>query len=165
MTWFDLVVFAIIIFAVVRGFISGLIMQLASLAGLIVCAFFAGQIAALISPYIIELTKSSGYLIKPISYLCAFILIMIAFLLLGKLLEGVMKTVKINFVNRLAGGAFSVVKWLIVVSILLNLIVGIDKNEKIIKAEVKEKSYTYKPVKAITPYFIPFLGFEPDKEE
>jgi len=140
-------------------------MQLASLVGLIVCAIFAGKIAQILSPYIISLTGASDYAIKALSYLSAFILIMIVFLIIGKLLDSFFKAVKINLLNRLAGSVFSAAKWLIIISILLNLIVSVDKNEHLIKADIRENSLTYPYVKAITPRFIPFLVFDFDNGE
>lgn len=165
LTWFDIIISVIVILSLLKGYMSGLVMQIASLAGLLCCAFFAGKIAALISPYLISITDVSDYLIKPLSYLFAFILIMIVFLLIGKFIEGFMKVIRINTLNKLIGSVFSVAKWLILTSILLNILVGLDPNQRIIKSEIKEKSHSYHYIKNIAPYFIPFLSFDSQQEE
>jgi len=164
LSWFDLVILVLIIFSLIRGYMSGLVKQLASLVGLIVCAVFAGQVASFISPYLINITSSSGYIIKPLSYVVAFVIIMLFFLFLGKLIESFLKAIKINTLNKLAGSVFSVAKWLIIASILLNIVIGLDKDAKLISQDIRENSYSYTYVKAITPYFIPFLGFDTDGE-
>lgn len=160
MNWFDLVILCIVVLASIKGYISGLVKQLASLAGLIVGGIFAGYVAGFISPYILELTGVSDHIIKPLSYFFAFLGILIAFWFLGTVIQSILEFAKINTLNRLAGSLFSVLKWLILISVLLNIIVELDAKDRIIKKNIQESSFTYSYVKAITPYFIPFLDFE-----
>lgn len=164
MNWFDVIILIIIIGSSIRGFSSGLIKQLASLAGLILGAIFAGQAASFIFPYLKEIINGEDYFIKPISYLLAFICIMIIFLLLGKILQGIFKAIKLNFINKLAGAFFSTAKWLIIISIIINLLSEFDSKEYILKKDVKENSKTYSKIKNIAPYFIPFLDFAEHSE-
>ena len=164
LSWFDLIILIIIIVSLIKGYISGLVKQMASLAGIVVCAIFSGQVAAFLSPYIIEISDAPGYMVKPLSYVLAFIVIMVVFVFLGKLIEGVLKTIKINILNKFAGSVFSVGKWLIIASILLNVTVELDKNKKLIGENVRQNSYSYAYIKEIAPYFIPFLGFDDDSK-
>jgi membrane protein required for colicin V production len=156
---FDIIIAGIIIFSVITGYISGLVMQLASLLGLVCCAFFAGKTATVVHPFFMEFTGIPDYISIPLSYLLSFILIMIAFYAAGKLLDGFVKAIQLNMLNRLAGSFFSVAKWLIMISILLNLLVIIDKDEHIIKHDIKERSLSYPYIKPLAPSFIPFLDF------
>lgn len=161
MSWFDIVIYVIVIVVAIKGYISGFVKQLASLAGIIAGAIFAGTIAGFIAPYIHDSTHSSNnYIVEASSYFIAFLIIVMVFLLLGRVVQGVLEAVKLNFINRLAGVVFSVGKWLIVLSILLNVIVELDQKQRIIKPEIRENSKTYPYIKAITPYFIPFLDFD-----
>jgi membrane protein required for colicin V production len=161
---FDIIIAGILVFALVMGFISGLVMQLASLLGLVCCAFFAGKIAGLGHPFITKFIDLPNYILVPLSYLLAFAIIMLAFYLAGKLLEGFIKAIQLNLLNRLTGSVFSAVKWLILTSILLNLIVIIDKNEQIVNCNIKENSLSYPYVKPIALSFIPFLDLPVDSE-
>lgn len=165
MNWFDIAIFVIIIAAAIKGYISGFIKQLASLAGIIAGAIFAGKIAGFITPYIHDTTQTNNYIVEALSYFIAFLIIVIAFLLLGRIVQGMLEAVKLNFINRLAGVVFSAGKWLIVLSILLNVIVELDQKKIIIKPEIRENSKTYPYIKAITPYFIPFLDFDFQNQE
>jgi membrane protein required for colicin V production len=156
---FDIIIAGIIVFSVITGYISGLVMQLASLLGLVCCAFFAGKAATIAYPFFVEFTGIPDYILIPLSYLLSFILIMIAFYAAGKLLDGFMKAIRLNMPNRLAGSLFSVAKWLMLTSILLNLLVIIDKDERVIKHDIKENSLSYPLIKPFAPSFIPFLEF------
>ncbi|MFR9166060.1 MAG: CvpA family protein [Dysgonomonas sp.] len=165
MTWFDIIIIILVIASFIRGCISGLVKQLASLAGIIIGAVFAGQVAKFLSPHILQITDLPDYVVNPLSYLVAFVLILIGFLFLGRMVHSLVEALKMGSLNRLAGAVFSVAKWLIVASILLNVIVEFDQKEKIITKQIKEESQTYPYVEAITPYFIPFLKFDKPHEQ
>lgn len=160
MNWFDLIVLLIVGITLVKGAMSGLVMQLASLAGVILGAIFAGQLSNLIAPKIVEWTSASSHIIGPLSYIVAFVLIMVAIFFLGKLVESAMKALQINTANRLAGALFCSIKWLVVFSILINLIVEFDQGKRLIKEEVRENAHTYSLVKEIACLAIPYLKFD-----
>ncbi|MDR1808796.1 MAG: CvpA family protein [Prevotella sp.] len=156
---FDVIIVILVVVSTLMGFISGFVMQLASLLGLLCCAFFAGKTAELCYPFLAKLTGISPSVLLPLSYLLAFIIIMIVFYVLGKLLEKFIKAIQLGVVNRLLGSLFSVAKWLLLASILLNLLVIFDEEEHIIQNRVKENSLSYPYIKPLAPSFIPFLDY------
>lgn len=46
---------------------------------------------------------------------------------------------------------------MVILSILLNLVLMIDKNEIIIKKEIKENTFFYERVEAVVPAIVPYL--------
>ena len=161
MLWFDLLVVVIVIATLIKGFISGLIMQIASLAGIILGAIFAGQLSGLLAPRLIELfDNSSPHIIGALSYVLAFALIVIVLLLLGKMVQSLVKAIQLNAANRIAGALFCSLKWLIVFSILVNIVAEIDQGKHVIKDNVRTESYTYKTVTAVSQIVVPYLKFE-----
>ncbi|MBD8388101.1 CvpA family protein [Dysgonomonas sp. BGC7] len=160
MNWFDLTIIIIIAASLIRGFFTGFIMQVATLAGLVLGAIFAGKLSEYIVPHLIELVSLSPHILGPLSYTIAFIIIIVALLFAGKLLESFIDALKMNFLNRLAGSLFSAAKWLILFSILLNLIVEFDQNERLIKKDVRENSHTYPYVIQVAQTVIPYLRFD-----
>lgn len=160
MVWFDIFILVVVIIALGKGYYTGLVMQIAMLVGFVVSAVFAGQLASMISPTLMSTTGLASYIVKPLSYISAFVLIILAFLLFGRMMHEFLKTLKMDGLNRWAGGAFGIVKYLIIVSVVLNVIVELDQKSRLITSEVREKSYTYPYVKGIAPYFVPFLRFD-----
>ncbi|WP_165023761.1 MULTISPECIES: CvpA family protein [unclassified Dysgonomonas] len=160
MNWFDLVIIILVAATLIKGFTSGFVMQAASLAGLILGAIFAGKLSGYIAPKIISLTDGSPHVIGPISYVVAFLLIITSLILLGKAVQSAVKAMEMNALNRIAGAIFCCAKWLIAVSILVNLISEIDQSNLIIKEDVYEKSHTYPLVKRVAPLAIPYLNFD-----
>ena len=68
---------------------------------------------------------------------------------LGKVVEGLFKMVKAEFLNKLLGSVAGMLKCLIVISILLNFILLIDQNRVIITPKLQEESILYKPTYTI----------------
>lgn len=160
MAIFDIVILVLAATSLIVGFSTGFIMQVALLAGVVLGAIFAGQLAAYINPYLLEWTGSASHLIGPISYVISFILILMALTLIGKLAQSVLKAVQINFINRLAGAVFSLAAWLVIISIILNVVVEIDKDKAIIGENTRRESHAYSFVKGLAPKAIPYLRFE-----
>lgn len=160
MNWFDLVVVIIVGLAIVKGFFSGLIMQVATLAGIILGAIFAGKLSEIIAPKLIALVDGSPHIIGPLSYIVAFVAILIALFFAGKLLESFANALKLSALNRLAGALFSCAKWIVLFSIGLNLLVEFDQNKNIVKENVREGSYTYPLMSEVAKAVIPYLRFD-----
>ena len=57
-----------------------------------------------------------------------------------------MKAAKLNLLNHLAGALLGAAKALCLLAVVLNVVVMVDKDEVLLKPEVKERSVMYKPV-------------------
>ncbi|MDR2956214.1 MAG: CvpA family protein [Prevotella sp.] len=160
MNWFDLVVVILIVLTLVKGFFSGLIMQVATLAGIILGAIFAGKVAEYITPELLNITNASPQIIGPLSYALAFVVILIVLSFAGKLLESFADALKMDTLNKIGGSLFCAAKWVVIFSILLNLLVGYDQDKKIIKEDIRENSHTYPLVMEVAQTVIPYLRFD-----
>ncbi len=160
MNWFDLVVITLILLSLTKGLFSGLVMQIASLAGIILGAVFAGKLSEIIAPKLIHFTEASPHIIGPTSYILAFAGIIVALYFAGKLLDSFVDAIKMTALNKLAGAVFCMAKWLIIFSILLNLLVEFDQHKHIIKEDIRENSHTYPLITEIAKTVIPYLRFD-----
>ena len=160
MNWFDLAVLIIVGLTFIWGFVSGLVMQLASLVGLVLAAIFAGQLSDLIAPRLIAYTEVSPHIGGPVSYIVAFVAILIAIVLIGKAIQKAIDALELNTLNRLGGAVFSVAKWFVLISIVLNLIVEIDQDKRLIKEDVRQESLAYPYVKGLATMVVPYLRFD-----
>lgn len=160
MTWLDIVILVVCALALARGLKTGLIMQIASLLGIVLGAIFAGKIAELIYPYLLNMTDNLEHIIAPISYLIGFILILLGVNLIGKAVHSLIHAILLGPINRIIGGIFCLTKWVLIMSILLNLTVLFDRNKSIIKEEVRHNSYTYSILSDVAQAIIPFLRLQ-----
>ena len=68
--------------------------------------------------------------------------------LLGRGIEKMMKAAKLSLANQISGAALGMVKALCILSVVINGIVLVDRQEQLLTPTVKEKSILYKPVYA-----------------
>lgn len=159
-SWLDILILLICVGALIRGFFTGFIMQLATLAGIVLGAIFSGKMAEIISPYIERWIDASQQVITATSYLASFIIILIVVTLIGRLVNSLAKAILLDTANKLAGAVFCMGKWILIVSILLNLVVMFDSEKVIIREKVRNESYSYPFLITIAQTIIPYLSFD-----
>ena len=157
MNYIDLVFGLLLIIAAIQGFRKGLIIELASLAALIVGIWGGIKFSDFTAAFI---TKHTGYHSEhliTISFVVTFITIVILIHLMGKMLDTVVKAVFLGFLNRLAGIIFGVIKSAIILSIILLLFDDIDEDVHILPQKQKAESKIYVPMKQLVPTLFPFI--------
>ena len=135
-------------------------MQLVGLATIILAAIFGGKLAAAILPELVRLIKLTPEVAKVISHVLAFTGIVIAIALVGRLVQRFIDVVFLSFVNRLAGALVASGALMVLLSVLLNLVLILDRNETLIKPELKEESFFFRRVEAVVPAIVPYLNRE-----
>ncbi len=157
---FDLIILIFLLVAFVNGYRKGLVMMLVGLATVILAAVFAGKLAVTVLPYLQKTFDFSPQVIHVLSYVAAFLAIAAVVSLIGFLVQKVFESVNLNFINRILGGVVSMGTTVVVLSILLNLILMLDGEEKIIKPNIKQKSFFYEKVRVAVPAIVPYLNKE-----
>lgn len=157
---FDLIILIFLLVAFVNGYRKGLVMMLVGLATVILAAVFAGKLAITVLPYLQKTFDFSPQVTHVLSYVAAFLAIAAVVSLIGFLVQKVFESVNLNFINRALGGVVSIGTTVVVLSILLNLILMLDGEEKIVKPDIKQKSFFYEKVRVAVPAIVPYLNKE-----
>ena len=160
MNWFDILIGVLLLIALINGYRKGLIMQLVGLATIILAAIFGGRLAEIIHPELNELINLSPEAARVFSFILAFALIAIVLSLIGRLLQKFIDVVLLSFFNRILGAVIAVGTMMLFLSILLNLVLMLDKEEVVIKKEIREESFFFERVEAVVPAIIPYLNKE-----
>lgn len=138
----DIILAVPMLLLVYRGWKQGLVQTIATLIGLL-----AGIWAAVhLSQWVAELIGLKSEDSVLIAFVVCFVGALVIAYFLGRMVEGLMKAVKLSIVNRVAGALFGLAKALCILSILLGTVVMFDRDEVLIKPELKENSLLYKPV-------------------
>jgi len=90
----------------------------------------------------------------------AFAAIAILLSLIGRLLQKFIDVVMLSFVNRLLGAIIAAGTMMLFLSILLHLVLMLDKEEVVLKKEIREASFFFERVEAVVPAIVPYLGQE-----
>jgi len=154
-----------------NGYKKGFIVEVASLAALILglyIAFFFSDFAAEMLNNLFDLDQKY---VAVFAFLITFIVVIFLVLTVGKIVQQFINILLLGFLNKLAGAVFGLLKGALLLSILIFVINYFNYGEFIIKQEDKEKSIFFTPVESIAPALYSWLNsnnftFEiPDKDE
>lgn len=121
LNYVDIILLVPVAVGLVRGLFRGLIKEVLSLAGLVLGVVVAYLYADLLAESFRNSFSTSGSWIDILSYIILFALTVIIVNLLAKYLTSVSKVLALGFLNRLAGGAFGMLKVLLILMLILHL--------------------------------------------
>ncbi len=124
------------------GWKRGVVREAATLMGVLVGIWAAVHFSRLIAS-LLGLTGDHAILI---AFFILFVGTMVLAFLLGRIAERVIKSLKMNLPNKIAGAALGMVKALCILAVLLNGIIMLDRHAKLISQETREESVLYAPV-------------------
>jgi membrane protein required for colicin V production len=160
MYYFDIIIAIILIYAIYKGYTKGLIIQLASLAALILGVWGAIKLSHLASVYLQQWFEINPKYLPVISFALVFFIILILIFMLSHLLQKIIESISLGFLNRIAGVIFSLAKVILILSIIMIYFNRINNKFNILSEKEKEKSIFYTPLSKIAPSIFPYLNFE-----
>ena len=116
MNYFDLAIFIIISFGILRGILKGLIIEVSSLISLYIGIVGSITYSEYLSKLIINYTKWNETTVNIFCFILIFIVIVWSIMLTAKLITKILKIAYLGLLNRIFGGLFGGVKWMIILS-------------------------------------------------
>lgn len=173
MHYIDIIIIIPFIWFAYKGFKNGLVIELSSLAALLLGIFGSIKFSGFTSGFLSQNFDISSKYLTVISFAITFIVIVILVHLVARLIDRLVKSIALGFVNRIAGIVFSVAKVAFIISILFVLIDKIDKKAILISPEIKKESILYEPIFELSLLVFPSLATidltrkhkNPDKEK
>jgi membrane protein required for colicin V production len=155
MNLLDFLILIPVVWLCIRGFGKGLIIELATLAGLalgiLAAYFFADNLEALIKDYF----SFNSTATRIAAYIIIFLLVLLILFIIGKLVEKSVDLIAMGWLNKLLGAIVGIAKGIVLVCIILFLIEKFDPSQKVIKPNVKEKSMFYRPAMELVHWVVP----------
>jgi membrane protein required for colicin V production len=167
----DIVIIIPLLMFAWQGYKKGFIIEVATLAALILGLFFAFYFSDYAAYLLNEHFNIDQKYIAALSFIVTFIVVVLAIIAIGKILQKLIDIILLGFLNKAAGAVFGIIKGALILSIFLLIINYFDVNQKLIKEEYKEDSIFYKPVAEFAPQLYNWLHLDnfdfriPDKEE
>lgn len=159
----DIIFIIPIVWLAYKGFSKGLIIELATLAALILGIYASLHFSYLTADFLKEHFEMDQKYLGILSFIITFILVVIALNLIGKLLEKIIDLVALSFLNKSFGGFFGVLKAVIFLSFIIYFVNKFDKNRYIFSASLTSESMLYPYVEDVAPAIIKFYnGIEED---
>lgn len=149
MNYIDIILIVPIIWFGYQGFRKGFVIELASLAALILGIYAALYFSGYAADFLINNLSMAPKYVPVVSFIITFIVIVFLVYSIGKMLEKVIDLVALGFVNKITGALFGLLKGALIISIVLMIINHF--NENLISNEKKAGSILYEPVEGIAP--------------
>jgi membrane protein required for colicin V production len=163
MNYIDIVLGLLLLFSAISGFRKGLIVELASLAALILGIWGAIEFSYITSDFLVENFNFQTKHLNIISFIITFVVIVILVHIVGSVVNKLVETVMLGFINKLAGLAFGILRAALILSIILVIFDKIDDDVQILSRDAKEESRLYEPIRNFAPSIFPFIDIWADK--
>lgn len=157
MSILDLVLLALLILGLVRGFINGLFVELASIVALIAGIYGAFNFSNYAASYFKDKVDWEENTINVVALVATFMAIVLLISLTGKVLTKIADFAMLGLFNKVLGAAFGGFKAVLILSVVLIIVDKMNADLVFIKEKDKEQSVLYKPVKSIVPSLFPHI--------
>ncbi|MDE5963138.1 MAG: CvpA family protein [Alistipes sp.] len=153
MNIFDLLVCVVLALAVWNGWRQGCVVQLCSLAGLIVavwCAAKFGPEAGRFFGFDESFAVPAGFAIVLLAALCVAALI-------GRSIRKLLHFAGLGFADVLLGIGVAIVKYLFLVGVLFTAFDRLNADFRFVEPQTLERSKTYRPILHLAEWVFPFV--------
>ncbi len=118
MTWFDYIALGFLAYFVIRGFLSGFVRVVFSFAGMIAGFLYSGWLSIKLSPFIESLTTSHPKILPVLSYIIAFLLIYLSFVIIGFIILKILGKLNLTIADYILGALLGFIKGSLFITIL-----------------------------------------------
>lgn len=157
MSFLDIVLGGLLVFALIKGLKNGLFLELASLISLLAGIYFAIKFSSLMKDILSGFVQWNPNTIQVVAFVLTFALIVIGISLLGKFLTGLADFAYLGWINKLGGGFFRVLKTVLILGIVFAVFEKINYNNFIAKQETLDNSIFYNPVQKTARFMYPSI--------
>ncbi len=158
MNYIDIVLLLLLLFAAINGFRKGLILEVASLAALILGVWGAIEFSYITTGFLTDKAGLETDNLNLISFIVTFVVIVILVHLVGSSLSKLVEVAMLGWINRITGLVFGFIKTAFILSILLLVFNKIDNEVHIISPDTKADSQLYEPIRKFAPSVFPFIN-------
>lgn len=151
MTYFDWILIAIVVFFSVKSLIRGAAREVCSLLALVL----AGYAAIFYYPFVLPFLQpylASRWAQIAAACLCLFIAVYSVINIAGWLLSMLLKTIKLSFLDSLAGACIGAAKAYVIICCVIILVLLLPEGGTIIRQSAVS-SYGMPLIQRATPYF------------
>ncbi|HKM93356.1 MAG TPA: CvpA family protein [Prolixibacteraceae bacterium] len=167
MNYIDIIIIVLLVISAIRGAVKGFIYEITSLIALIAGVWGAIELSGASETFLIEKLNLNNNYVHIIAFVVTFLLIIILVHFIGKAVEKAIETIKLNFINRLLGFGFALLKSAFILGIVLVLIGKVNETIPVIPEKHVQESALYAPLRGVVINTFPFIQsfFEEVKEK
>ncbi|WP_425076233.1 CvpA family protein [Psychroserpens sp. S379A] len=157
MTVIDIILGALLLFGLIRGFMKGLFVEVASLVALIAGVYGAIHFSNFAAEFLNSKLDWDEKYINIVAFAITFVIIVLTIALAGKALTKLANFAALGILNKLLGGVFGALKIGLILSILLIVFDNMNDTIPFADEDDLENSILYEPVKGLAPMLFPSI--------
>ena len=158
MNTLDLIVLGIVAWGFYKGLRKGLFYIVLSFAGILAGFFLATRFSGKLIPVLGNYLHWTDKQLQWVAYVLVFVIVLLIAKLISYLLEKFFEWTGLGWMNRLAGGAVSALKYLLLAGLLFTAIDEVQAKFQLFPGELFESSSVYRPLVDNTKKFIRYAG-------
>jgi len=155
MHFIDIIILTPLLYGFYKGFKNGLIFELISLISLFIAVFIALKFSGQLEHFLVEKNYISLNYSPFIAFIISFLGAMIVIQLTGKVLNKIIETVQLKFINKLMGAGFGTLKYFVFVGALLLLTNRINQKLPFLPEDSIQQSKLFLPTLKIAELLLP----------
>ncbi len=155
MNWLDIALLILLLIGFWKGFLNGFFVELTSLVALVAAIYGSIHFSNYAGDWLMSNTDWEDSTITIVSFIVTFIVIILVITYAGKLVTKIVNTVQLSFLNKIAGGAFGLIKLAFIGSVLLMFINSAAGELTLIDKEITTSSLVYPYIEPVAPYLLP----------
>ena len=157
MGFLDIVFTALLGYALYTGLKNGLFVEIASFASLIIGIFVAIKFSHLVRLALEDIIKINPKYIEVVAFAITFLLVVVGIYFLAKIFTSIASFAFLGWLNKLGGAVFSLLKTILMLSVVISLFQKININHMLVKEETLNNSIFYNPIQKVSKFMYPSL--------
>lgn len=157
MSFIDIVFTALLGYALYNGLKNGLFVEIASFGSLIIGIFVAIKFSHIVRLTLEDTIKTNPKYIEVIAFAITFLLVVVGIHLLAKFFTSILSLAYLGWLNKLGGAVFSLLKTILMLSVVISLFQKININHILVKEETLNNSIFYNPIQEVSKFMYPSL--------
>lgn len=149
----DIIVGALLIYALWRGWHSGILVQLGGIVGIVLGSWLAFRFSEQTCQWF-SLDASYRWL----TFVAILIVVMVAVIMMCKLLTRLLENGGLSLPIKLLGAVLSMVKILIILALIMQTYESLNSRMEFTKSRYLEESYAYKPLERVSVQIFPYIN-------
>ncbi|MCQ2329072.1 MAG: CvpA family protein [Paludibacteraceae bacterium] len=157
MSWLDILLAIPLVYGFVMGCKRGFVKEVIGVVAVVIGIYIAKFMASAFSLFLQSSFEVPERVSAPLSYFLIVVIVVGGLYLLAWMLTKILKAMKLGTANRVFGGIFGLLKFVLLVSVILNFIMIIDHFVPIRNKPAVQNSLLYSPLEGVMVYAAPFL--------
>ena len=146
----DIILAVILGFGLVRGYMRGLVIEMASLLAIVVGIYGAIHFSFYTANLLSNIFSVEKQPLEVIAFVITLLVMMLLLMTLAKIITKMLKDAELGFLNRLAGALFGMLKAAVIIGSLFLFLERTLQTDKWLSGSLLTESVLYAPVKGIS---------------